>query len=130
MKARFIALFATLLLTLSSNLFAVGLGELTMQSHLNEPLKARIALVKAGDLKEGEILVAMATADEFAKHKMSRDAIYGTIHFEVDLKNAAGPSILLSSQAVIKEPTLDFLVSLAWPTGKIVRGYTVLLEKP
>ncbi|HSC74955.1 MAG TPA: hypothetical protein VLB90_01810 [Pseudomonadales bacterium] len=130
MKARFTALFATVLLTLSSTAFAVGLGELTMQSHLNEPLKARIALVKTGDLKEGELLVAMATAEEFAKHNMSRDAIYGTVHFELDMNNTAGPSILLSTQAVIKEPTLDFLVSLSWPTGKIVRGYTVLLEKP
>ena len=130
MKMRFIILFTTLLFTLCGNVFAVGLGDITLQSGLNEPLKARIALVKTGDMQDAELLVTLADAAEFEKRKMSRDAFYTTIRFTVDLKNAAGPCILLSSDAVVKEPSLDFLVALAWPTGKLVRGYTVLLEKP
>jgi len=130
MKMRFITLFAVLLFTLCGNVFAIGLGDITIESALNEPLKARIALVKVSDLREAELLVGLADNAEFEKHKMSRDAFYTTIKFTIDLQNAAGPCILLSSNAVVKEPSLDFLVSLAWPTGKLVRGYTVLLEKP
>ncbi len=130
MKIRFITLFSALLFTLCGNAFAVGLGDITVLSHLNEPFQARIALVKTGDLKTEELLVSMASADEFAKRKMSRDALYGTIRFTVDLKNPAGPSVLLTTDTVVKEPTLDFLVVLNWPTGKLQRGYTILLEKP
>jgi pilus assembly protein FimV len=130
MKTRLMTLCTTLLFTLCGNVFAVGLGDITVLSHLNEPFQARIALVKTGDLKTEEMLVSMASADEFAKRKMSRDAIYGTIRFTVDLKNPAGPSILLTTDTVVKEPTLDFLVVLNWPTGKLQRGYTILLEKP
>jgi pilus assembly protein FimV len=72
----------------------------------------------------------LADTAEFEKLKMSRDAFYTTIRFKVDMKNPAGPSILLTSDAAVKEPSLDFLVTLTWPTGKLVRGYTVLLEKP
>lgn len=130
MKMRLTTLFTALLFTLCGNVFAVGLGDITVESSLNEPLKARIALVKVGDMREAELLVALADNAEFEKHKMSRDAFYTTIRFTLDMKNPAGPSILLSSNAVVKEPSLDFLVTLTWPTGKLVRGYTVLLEKP
>lgn len=130
MKTRLMILCTTLLLTLCGNVLAVGLGDITVLSHLNEPFQARIALVKTGDLKTEELLVSMASADEFAKRKMSRDALYGTIRFTVDLKNPAGPSVLLTTDTVVKEPTLDFLVVLNWPTGKLQRGYTILLEKP
>jgi pilus assembly protein FimV len=130
MKTRFIILFTALLFTLCGNVFAIGLGDITIESGLNEPLKARIALVKVGDLQQAQLLVGLADTAEFEKRKMSRDAFYTTIRFTLDLKNPAGPSVLLSSDAVVKEPSLDFLVSLAWPTGKLVRGYTVLLEKP
>lgn len=130
MKTRFITLLATLLLAFSGNLFAVGLGDIKVESGLNEPLKARIALVKTGDLQPNELLVAIGDTVEFEKRHLSRDAIYTTIRFTVDLKNPAGPSILLTTDNPVKEPSLDFLVSLTWPKGKLVRGYTVLLEKP
>ena len=130
MKMRFIILLTTLLFTLCGNVFAVGLGDITLQSRLNEPLKARIPLVKTGDMQEAELLVSLADAAEFEKRKMSRDAFYTMIRFTVDLKNPAGPSILVTSDAIVKEPSLSFLVALTWPTGKLVRGYTVLLEKP
>jgi pilus assembly protein FimV len=130
MKTRFITLVTALLFTVCGNVFAIGLGDITMQSGLNEPLKARIALVRVGDMREAELLVGLADAVEFEKRKLNRDAFYTTIKFTIDLQNPAGPSILLSSAGVVKEPSLDFLVTLTWPTGKLVRGYTVLLEKP
>ncbi len=130
MKTRFITLLTVIFLSLCGNAFAIGLGDITIQSALNEPLKARISLVSVGDMRESDMLVGLASAAEFEQRKLSRDFFYTTIRFTVDLKNPAGPSILLSSDAVVKEPSLDFLVTLTWPTGKLVRGYTVLLEKP
>lgn len=130
MKARLTALISTLLLAFSSHLFAIGLGDITLESGLNEPLKARIALTQVGDLKPIELLVNTASADDFAARKMNRDAVYGSFMYKVDLEHAAGPCIVITTQQAIKEPSLDFLVELQWPTGKLVRGYTVLLEKP
>jgi pilus assembly protein FimV len=130
MKARFTALLPALLLAFSSNLFAVGLGELKLESALNEPLRARIALLKTGDLSEGEIQVKLAPAEDFVSHNISRDYLDTKIHFQVDLANKAGPSVILTTSESIKEPSMDFLVQLEWPKGKLVRGYTILLEKP
>ena len=130
MKTRLITLFTALLFTLCGNVFAIGLGDITVESGLNEPLRARIALVKTGDLQEAELLVGLADIAEFEKRKISRDAFYTTIRFTVDMKHPAGPSVILRTDAVVKEPSLDFLVALTWPTGKLLRGYTVLMEKP
>lgn len=130
MKTRLITLFTAILFTLCGNVFAVGLGDIRVESGLNEPLKARIPLVKVGDMQASELLVGLADAAEFEKRKLDRDAFYLTMNFTVDMKHPSGPSILLTSDTVVKEPSLDFLVALTWPTGKLVRGYTVLLEKP
>lgn len=134
MKLRFGNFVATLvsivLLGFSGNLFAVGLGELTIESGLNEPLKARISLVKVGDLQAEELLASIASKEEYIKRHMDRDAASLNLRFKVDLQNPAGPAILLTSNEVIKEPSLNFLVALAWPTGNLVREYTVLLDRP
>lgn len=134
MKARqtslFTSLFTVLLLVFSGNLFAVGLGELKVISGLNEPLVARIDLVKVGDLTENEMMVKLGSAEDFAQRNMSRDFIYTKFRFAIDLQDKAHPHILVTTSEAIKEPSLDFLVQLEWPSGKLLRGYTVLLEKP
>lgn len=130
MKARLTLLFSALLLAFSGYLSALGLGDIKLESGLNEPLKARIALLKVGDLTENEMIAKLASTEEFTKRNMSRDLLYTTIRFTVDLQDKANPSILLTTEQAVKEPSLDFLVQLEWPNGKLVRGYTVLLEKP
>ena len=127
--------YVAVFLVLASAVFtqcanAVGLGDIVVQSSMNQPLRARIPLLKVENLSETELVAQLASDEMFAKHKMSRDFIYTTIHFQVDLKNAAGPSVLLSTDKPLKEPSLDFLVALTWPAGNLVRGYTVLLNKP
>jgi pilus assembly protein FimV len=134
MKARLSTLLATLastvLLSFSGHIFAVGLGDLTVESGLNEPLKARISLVKVGDLKAEELLASIADKDEYIKRHMDRDAASLNIRFSIDLDNSHGPCIVLTTNEVVKEPSLNFLAALAWPTGNLVREYTVLLDRP
>lgn len=130
MKARLFAIVSLLMLGFSSHVFAVGLGAIQVQSGLNEPFKAQIKLEKIGDLSESDLIFGLASAEEFEKRKMTRDAYYTSIEFKLDMKHPGGPVILLSSDKIMKEPSLDLLVKLSWPTGNIVRGYTVLLEKP
>jgi pilus assembly protein FimV len=127
--------FRLLLITVLSTLFthavcALGLGELTVESGLNEPLRARIPLLKVKDLGENELVAQLAPAADFDKQKISRDFLYTSINFRVDMKHPAGPSVLLTTDRAIKEPSMNFLVELSWPNGKLVRSYTVLLDNP
>lgn len=51
---------------------AVGLGDITVHSGLNQPLKADIALVDVGGLTQNDLTVRLATADEFAEARVER----------------------------------------------------------
>ena len=51
---------------------ALGLGDITLHSALNQPLRADIALEDAAGLEEGELSVSLATADEFSRAGVER----------------------------------------------------------
>ena len=46
---------------------ALGLGGMTMHSALNQPLDAEIKITNAEDLSKSQILISLASQDEFLK---------------------------------------------------------------
>lgn len=112
-------------LTLSSELLALGLGEMTLKSALNQPLNAEIQLVDAGDLTQWEIKPSLASANDFERAGVDRYYFLTKIQFKVE-----GNRVLVTSKDVINEPFLNFLVELNWPAGRVLREYTVLLDPP
>lgn len=110
--------------------YAIGLGEIVVESSVNQPFRARIPLLKPGSLSEMQIIAQMASEEAFTKHNLTRDRIYSSIKFRVDLNHKKGPSLVLTSEQPIKEPALNFLVELSWPTGSVTRSYSALLAKP
>ena len=89
--------------------WALGLGELRVYTYLNEPLIAQIDLLEADDLSEGEMQVGIATDAEFTRLGMIRDVFLTRINFVVEL-DAAGKRVVLSTDAPLREPYLDFVV--------------------
>lgn len=112
-------------LTASSQLLALGLGELTLQSALNQPLQAEIELVDAKGLSEWEIKPALASQSDFDRAGVDRIFFLTGITFKVD-----GSRIVLTTREPVNEPFLNFLVELNWPAGRVLREYTVLLDPP
>lgn len=51
---------------------ALGLGDITVHSALNQPLKADIALLDVGGLTQNDLSVSLATADEFGRAGVER----------------------------------------------------------
>ena len=109
---------------------ALGLGELTLNSSLNEPLNAEIKLLNAGSLSEGEILANLASRDDFSKAGVERVIFLSDINFNVDYRDDGTTMIRLSTNSSVKEPFLNFLVEVNWPNGRLLREYTVLLDPP
>lgn len=125
--ATFIA--ALLAILLSAPVFAIGLGEIQLNSSLNEPLNAEIKLLNIGDLDEGEILAGLAGDDDFKAAGVERNFFLASLQFTV-LLNQSEPAIKITSQQPVREPYLDFLVELQWPSGRMLREYTLLLDLP
>ncbi len=110
--------------------FALGLGDIQLRSGLNQQLDAEIELLSVQPSEVDKISVSLASYETFAKLGVDRPAILMNLNFEV-LKRPNGTSyIKVKTKSLINEPFLDFLVEVSWPTGKVLREYTLLLEPP
>lgn len=118
------------LIGLSSKASAVGLGDIALDSYINEPLQANIVLLDTGSLAEPEIRVALASSEDFERLGVERLFSLGDLSFTTELDGRGGGSITVESSEPILEPYLNFLVELRWPSGRLLREYTVLIDLP
>ncbi len=108
---------------------ALGLGEISLKSYLNEPLEAEVQLLETGDLDPSQIRVRLATREDFSRAGVDRAYFLTSLRFEV-VGGEQGPLLLITSRDPVREPYLDFIVEARWPTGRLLREYTVLLDPP
>ncbi len=109
---------------------ALGLGEIKLLSRLNQPLEAEIKLLQVRDLNEDEIRIVLASGTDFDKAGIDRVYFLSSLKFDVDLKAAGGPVVRVSSPQPVREPYLNFLLETQWPSGRILREYTLLMDLP
>jgi pilus assembly protein FimV len=124
-----LGLLAGVAVTYSAWTLALGLGEITLHSALNQPLRADIALVDAAGLEESELSVNLATADEFSRAGVDRVFFLDNLKFTPVLRGNRR-LIQVTSSKPVSEPFLNFLVQLDQPNGRLLREYTVLIDPP
>jgi FimV-like protein len=108
---------------------ALGLGDITLHSALNQPLRADIGLVDVGGLEEGELSISLATAEEFTRAGVDRVFFLNDLKFTPVLRGNRS-LIRVTSNKPVNEPFLNFLVQLNQPNGRLLREYTVLIDPP
>ncbi len=115
----------------ASQVNALGLGEIQVNSALNEPLDAEIKLTQVRDLSPLQIQPRMASLDEYATVSGGGQARYlRDIQFQVLVSPEGTGRIRLKSTEPVQEPFLNFMVEVNWPSGRLVREYTLLLDPP
>ena len=128
---RKLAIAAFALTALSSGIAqALGLGEATVSSSLNQPLAAEIELVNIRDLEENEILTGLADREEFQRVGVERAFFLSDLRFKVELNSNGKAVIKVSSSKPVREPFLNFLVEVNWPSGRLLREYALLIDPP
>lgn len=114
----------------ATDAFALGLGPIQVRSGLNQPLVAEIPVIQGNPGEAEGLIVQLASADDFDRVGLNRASIGVPIEFTL-AKNARGePVIRITSQDIVREPFLGFLVEANWPKGRLLREYTVLLDPP
>jgi len=108
---------------------ALGLGEITLHSALNQPLRADIALVDAAGLSEGDLSASLASPDDFSRAGVERVFFLNNLRFTPVLRAGRG-FIRVTSSKPVEEPFINFLVQLNQPNGRLLREYTVLIDPP
>ncbi len=113
----------------SGGVKALGLGDIEMRSALNQPMNAEIRLTSVSPGEADGMIVKLASAEAFSRAGIERTAALQNLQFSVDAASA-NPVIRITSRAPIVEPFLNFLLEVDWPSGRMVREYTVLLDPP
>lgn len=131
MHLRKLVLGCGLALALLSNLaVALGLGEVRLNSTLNEPLDAEIKLLDTRGLSSDQIIVALASPADFERNGVDRLYFFTEFQFEVLLNQPDGALVRITSRNPVREPYINFLVEARWPTGRLLREYTLLMDLP
>lgn len=123
-----IILFSLLTLSIFPTVaFSLGFGEIKLFSYLNQPLDAEIDLLGAENFDPERLMVTLASAQEFKRAGLERPFFLSQLRFEVQ-RSSTRTFIKISTKEPIKQPYLDFLIDLSWAGGRLVRGYTLLLD--
>lgn len=108
---------------------ALGLGDITLHSALNQPLNADITLADSAGLDESDITVSLGTPEEFSRAGVDRSFFLTDLRFTPVFKNGR-KVIHVTSSKVVLEPYLSFIVQVTQPSGQLLRTYTLLLDPP
>jgi pilus assembly protein FimV len=119
-----------LLLAVSTRIHALGLGDIDVRSALNEPLEAVVELTSATDEQLEILKITIASREAFARAGISRPLILRDLEFAVERTPTGTPIIRITTDDPVREPFLDFLLEAAWPSGRLLRHYTVLIDPP
>lgn len=120
-----VALFALLLPQWA---MAAGLGRLTLNSALGQPLNAEIELVAVDKDEIGGLVVRLASPDAFQQANIDYAAILSSIKFKVETRPDGQPYIKVTSTEPVNDPFVSMLVELNWSSGRLLREYTFLLD--
>src|SRR5580658_2979192 len=110
--------------------WALGLGEIHLNSALNEPMKAEIDLIAATPEELTALRADLASRDAFTRYGIDRPPFLSTMTFKVGKSKDGRDVLLVRSTDAIPEPFVTFLVEVNWARGRLMREYTVLLDPP
>lgn len=109
---------------------SLGLGDIRLNSYLNQPMNAEIALSIASADELETLRVELASPEAFDRYGLDRPAYFNELQFRVRRTGPANAVVELRSTRPITEPFLTFLVEARWSGGRMLREYTVLLDPP
>jgi pilus assembly protein FimV len=117
------------LLAIGGTAEALTLGQIHVQSYINEPLKAVIDVNKATEDEIRALRIKLADRNAFSKVGVDYTREVQELRFAI-VETPKGTSIEVTSQTSISEPFLSFVIDANWNKGSVSKDYTVLLDPP
>ena len=108
---------------------AAGLGKINVFSALGQPLRAELEVFATREELSG-MKAQLASPDAFRQAGVEFTPTLSGITLSIDKRPNGQAIIRLSSARPINDPFVDLLLELNWPTGRLLRGYTFLLDPP
>ena len=115
-------------LSLPGAAHALGLGEIHVNSALNEPLAADIEIVGATAEELSSLTASVANRETFLRFGAERPAFLASATFKVSRDVKGKPVLVIRSSDSFTEPVVNLLVDLRWHSGEVIRQYSLLLD--
>src|ERR1700693_3507218 len=109
---------------------AAGLGKLTVNSALGQPLNAEIDLVSLQAGEVDSLTARVASPEAFRDARIEYSSPLRLLRFSVEKRANGQPYLKVTSIGPINEPFVDALIEMTWPAGRIQREYPILLDPP
>lgn len=109
---------------------AAGLGRLSVNSSLGQPLSAEIELMSLQPGEFESIAARVASPEAYTDARVEYSPLLRQLRFSVERRADGKPVLKVTSLAPINEPFLDVLVEMSWPSGRLLREYPILLDPP
>jgi len=116
-------------LALPASAWALGLGRLTVDSALGQPLSARIELTSATRDELETLNAKVADPSLYRQNNLTYQGVLARTRVVVETSGGT-PFLRVTSPIAVNEPFLDLMVELNWSSGRVVREYTFLLDPP
>jgi len=107
---------------------ALGLGEIHVNSALNEPLAADIEILGATAEELSSLTASVANRDTFLRFGAERPTFLASATFKVSQDVKGRPVLVIRSTESFTEPLVNLLVDLRWHNGEVIRQYSLLLD--
>jgi pilus assembly protein FimV len=112
-----------------SHAFALGLGAVTVESALNQPLRARIAVLQLGATRLDDVRIQVAAPEDFIRFGIERATFLNNIRFRSE-STPNGDFVVLTTNQIVREPYLSFILETRWSNGRLLSEHTILLDLP
>jgi pilus assembly protein FimV len=119
---KYIAIFPVIVLLLLSSptVSALAVSEVELHSYLNQQLDARVYLKNVDKAELTTLKIAI-------RDVLDEGEGMANLHYEV-LENAQGHYISITSEDVIREPVMRFMLELNWSKGRLIREYALIID--
>jgi len=107
---------------------ALGLGDIHVDSALNQPLAAEVDIVGATAEDLAGITASVANRETFLRFGADRPAFLSTAAFRIAMDSKGHPVLAIRSTDAFTEPLINLFIDLRWHGGELIREYTLLLD--
>ena len=121
---------AALLGLWGTDVSALSLGRVTVQSALGEPLKAEIDILDINAEEAATLTTKVAAPETFKAAGLDYHPAMGNLQTSLQRRPDGRAFIKLSSDRAINDPFVDMVLETSWSSGRIVRDYTMLFDPP
>jgi pilus assembly protein FimV len=110
--------------------YGAGLGRITVQSALGQPLRAEVEVTSVSREDAASMAVRLASAAAFQQANLDFNPALAGLQVSLGQRTDRGYIVQIASRNPVNEPYLDLLLELTSATGRVLREYTILLDPP